>query len=134
MAGAKLQSVKETAKFLVQQLSPQDKLSVVTFETDVSCVVHSQAQFLVAKYLLRPQCIFIRCAQVAVNFALREMTAEGKAAAELAIDRIVAGGGTNLSGGLFKGIDQHQQGAAQRAPMSSEHDDPGTHSVISLVF
>ena len=36
MAGAKLQSVKNTAKFLVEQLSPQDRLSIVTFETDVS--------------------------------------------------------------------------------------------------
>ena len=47
--------------------------------------------------------------QVDVNFALREMTDDNKAAAELAVDRIRAGGGTNLSGGLFKGIDQHQQ-------------------------
>lgn len=36
MAGAKLQAVKETTKFLVQQLSVQDKLSVVSFENDVS--------------------------------------------------------------------------------------------------
>ena len=36
MAGAKLQAVKETTKFLVQQLSAQDKLSVVSFESDVS--------------------------------------------------------------------------------------------------
>lgn len=36
MAGAKLQSVKDTTKFLVQQLSSQDRLSVVTFQSDVS--------------------------------------------------------------------------------------------------
>ena len=36
MAGAKLQAVKDTTKFLVQQLSSQDKLSVVSFENDVS--------------------------------------------------------------------------------------------------
>ena len=39
------------------------------------------------------------------------MTAENKAAAQAAILRLQASGGTNLSGGLFKGIDQHQQAA-----------------------
>ena len=63
--------------------------------------------------------------QVDVNFALREMTDEGKAAAELALDRIKASGGTNLSGGLFKGIDQHQQAAGQGAPSPSTNDDSG---------
>lgn len=53
------------------------------------------------------------------------MTDEGKAAAELAIDRIKASGGTNLSGGLFKGIDQHQQAAGQGAPSSSSNGDSG---------
>ena len=53
------------------------------------------------------------------------MTDEGKAAAELAIDRIKASGGTNLSGGLFKGIDQHQQAAGQGAPSPSTNGDSG---------
>lgn len=65
--------------------------------------------------------------KVIVNFALREMTAEGKAAAQLAIDRIQAGGGTNLSGGLFKGIDQHQQGANSGVQPPTQHADSGRY-------
>lgn len=64
--------------------------------------------------------------QVDVNFGLREMTEDNKAAAELAIDRIKPGGGTNLSGGLFKGIDQHQQApeVPQQSGMSHEALSP----------
>lgn len=35
MAGGKLKAVKETMKFLVQQMSAEDRLSIVTFSDDV---------------------------------------------------------------------------------------------------
>ncbi len=50
--------------------------------------------------------------QVQIDCPLQHMSPSSKEAAQKAISRIKAGGGTNLSGGLFKGIDQHQQGAA----------------------
>lgn len=50
-----------------------------------------------------------RCLQVLTDFPLKYMTAENKGAAQAAIVNVHSGGGTNLSGGLFKGIDQHQQ-------------------------
>ena len=36
MRGTRLQSVKETTHFLVQQMSAQDRLSIVTFASEVS--------------------------------------------------------------------------------------------------
>ena len=54
--------------------------------------------------------------QVTVDFPLQHMSHSNKKKAEAAVGKIRAGGRTNLSGGLFKGIDQHQQGtAAQQA-------------------
>ncbi len=50
--------------------------------------------------------------QVQVDYSLQHMSPSSKEAAQKAISRIKSGGGTNLSGGLFKGVDQHQQGAA----------------------
>lgn len=49
------------------------------------------------------------------DLPLKYMTAENKTAAQVAINNVCSSGGTNLSGGLFKGIDQHQQ-------LSSEQD------------
>lgn len=54
--------------------------------------------------------------QVVVDYPLKHMTSENKEAAQKAISRISVGGGTNLSGGLFKGIDQHQQEATSATP------------------
>ena len=36
MAGAKMEAVKETAIFLVQQMSAEDRLSIITFSNSVS--------------------------------------------------------------------------------------------------
>ncbi|KAL3138377.1 hypothetical protein ABBQ32_006179 [Trebouxia sp. C0010 RCD-2024] len=80
MAGGKLNAVKKTMNFLVQQMSAVDRLSIVTFSNDVL-----------------------------TDLPLRRMTESNKAAAQLAISKVYPSGGTNLSGGLFKGIDQHQQ-------------------------
>ncbi len=65
--------------------------------------------------------------QVQVDYPLQHMSPSSKEAAQKAISRIKAGGGTNLSGGLFKGIDQHQQGAAAAgAPAEQALDSEGS--------
>jgi len=68
--------------------------------------------------------------QVQVDYSLQHMSTSSKEAAQKAISRIKAGGGTNLSGGLFKGIDQHQQGAAaEGAPAEQALDSEGNLGV-----
>ena len=39
MRGAKLTSVKDTSDFLVQQMSAEDRLSIVTFESKVRTTI-----------------------------------------------------------------------------------------------
>ena len=51
------------------------------------------------------------------------MTADNKSAAQAAILNVHSDGGTNLSGGLFKGIDQHQQ---LSPPQQSEQPNVAT--------
>ncbi|DBA99975.1 TPA: hypothetical protein ACH3X1_013847 [Trebouxia sp. C0004] len=103
MSGAKLTSVKDTTNFLVQQMSAEDRLSIVTFESEVR-----------------------------VDYPLQHMSPSSKDAAQKAISRITVGGGTNLSGGLFKGIDQHQQGApAAGATAEQASDSEGSSSARS---
>ena len=50
------------------------------------------------------------------------MTSGNKKVAAAAISRIRAGGGTNLSAGLFRGVDHHQQSAA--VPAEDAHGRP----------
>ncbi len=64
--------------------------------------------------------------QVQVDYPLQHMSPSSKEAAQKAISRIKSGGGTNLSGGLFKGVDQHQQGAAaEGAPAEQDLEIEG---------
>lgn len=76
--------------------------------------------------------------QVRVDYPLQNMSSSSKEAAQKVISRIKAGGGTNLSGGLFKGIDQHQQGvAAEGAPAeqaSASEGSLGLNSKHSTLF
>ena len=58
--------------------------------------------------------------QVLTDLPLRHMTEGNKAAAQLAISKVKSGGGTNLSGGLFKGIDQHQQVSASQEAVTEQ--------------
>ena len=44
MGVAKLQAVKDTTAFLVQQMSSQDRLGVVSFDDQVSCSASSCQQ------------------------------------------------------------------------------------------
>lgn len=83
MSGEKLQLCKVTLNFLTTQLKRGDTFSLVTYDNQV-------------KVELRP----------------RVMDSEGKASAQRAIENVVSGGSTNLSGGLFEGVSQ----TAARAP------------------
>lgn len=69
--------MKETLQFVVQQLRPEDKLSLITFDHEVT-----------------------------IGLPLQNMTAAGKVQAERSIDQLKERGHTNLSGGLFAGFDQ----------------------------
>jgi uncharacterized protein with von Willebrand factor type A (vWA) domain len=76
MTGDKLDLVKSSLKFCVEQLSKNDRLSVITFSTNVE-----------------------------VEFEFIEMNDKGKKRAIELIEKIYANSLTNLSGGLFKGFD-----------------------------
>ena len=68
--------LKASVKFMVEQLKPTDRLTVVAFDNRVSTVLPPTF-----------------------------MTVEGKRAACGAVTGVRAGGGTNLSGGLFEGLE-----------------------------
>ena len=68
--------VKASVKFMVEQLKPTDRLAIVAFDTRVDTVLPPTF-----------------------------MTAEGKVMACRAVEGVHAGGGTNLSGGLFEGLE-----------------------------
>lgn len=69
------------------------------------------------------------------DLPLKYMTADNKTAAQRAISSVHCTGGTNLSGGLFKGIDQHQQLSSQTAATAAEQPDHATGQVsASLVL
>lgn len=77
MSGAKIKLVKKTLEFILTQLKKDDRLCVVTYDTDVS-----------------------------VDFGLMTMTKDNKRKASQIITNIHAGTCTNLSGGLIKGLCQ----------------------------
>eukprot|EP00252_Welwitschia_mirabilis_P013518 TRINITY_DN2972_c0_g1_i2.p1 TRINITY_DN2972_c0_g1~~TRINITY_DN2972_c0_g1_i2.p1 ORF type:complete len:607 (+),score=2.68 TRINITY_DN2972_c0_g1_i2:999-2819(+) len=74
MSGTKLNLVKRAMAFLISNLSPADRLSIVTFASS-------------AKRL----------------FPLRRMNSEAQRSASRAIDRLITTGGTNIAQGLYKG-------------------------------
>jgi hypothetical protein len=76
MEGEKLKLVKASLNFMVEQLKPQDKLSIITFDTHVS-----------------------------VDLSLCKMDTKGKENAIQIIKEITPGTATNLSGGLFEAFD-----------------------------
>lgn len=76
MDGAKLELVRATLAFMVDQLKEEDKLSVVEFESNVS-----------------------------TSLPLTTMSKDGKKEAKKVIQGIRIGNSTNLSGGLFEGLE-----------------------------
>jgi Ca-activated chloride channel homolog len=77
MRGHPMQYARQAADQLVGELQPGDRLSVVTYASDVS-----------------------------VDLPSAEATQASQARMRQAISRISAGGGTNISGGLQKGVEQ----------------------------
>eukprot|EP00873_Tetraselmis_striata_P014310 jgi/Tetstr1/434574/TSEL_023665.t1 len=83
MEGHKLDLVTSTAKFIATQMSKNDRLGVIVYDDEVDEVL-----------------------------PLSRMTAKNKSAVATVLDRVYAGGTTNLSGGLFQGISQQVLAAA----------------------
>lgn len=77
MQGKKLELVIDTLRFMLQQLKAEDRLSLVSYDTNVR-----------------------------VDFPLTKMDTENKTTALSAITSLKAGSSTNLSGGLFAGLEQ----------------------------
>lgn len=77
MGGAKMTLLKETLKLLLGDLVGKDRVGLVTFDTNVK-----------------------------EPLSLQALTPEVKTSAQGTIDRLRAGSCTNLSGGLFQGIQQ----------------------------
>ena len=75
MAGEKLKLVKFTLEFVVTQLNENDRLSLITYDSDVY-----------------------------VDFHLMKMTKENKMYALRKIHKIKDGSSTNLCGGLLRGL------------------------------
>jgi hypothetical protein len=75
MSGAKLKLVKESIHFVMSQLLPQDRLAIVTFDTEVKRVVE-----------------------------FTSMTSGNKSLIATRLTSIRAGSCTNLSGGVVEGI------------------------------
>ena len=77
MSGAKIERVKDAARRLVNQLRPQDRLTIVSYGSDVT-----------------------------VDFSAQFVTATARAQILSAINGIEVSGGTNLSGGWQRGYEQ----------------------------
>lgn len=75
MQGEKLRLVKAAMEFVVTQLKPQDRITIVAFDSQVSTLV-----------------------------SLQPLDDEGKAKTLAAVQKLQAGSCTNLSGGLFEGL------------------------------
>lgn len=80
MAGQKLDLCKKTIQFLMSELSPFDRLGLVTYDTNVR-----------------------------TEFGLMKMDERGKGLTERTLKKIRAGNCTNLSGGLMEGIEEVQK-------------------------
>eukprot|EP01002_Notosolenus_urceolatus_P007793 NODE_307_length_2265_cov_155.196751_g239_i0.p1 GENE.NODE_307_length_2265_cov_155.196751_g239_i0~~NODE_307_length_2265_cov_155.196751_g239_i0.p1 ORF type:complete len:624 (-),score=246.36 NODE_307_length_2265_cov_155.196751_g239_i0:394-2241(-) len=94
MSGPKLELVKKTLGFVTQQLQAKDRMGLVTFDSNVS-----------------------------EEFPLTNMDAAGVLTATQKVKDLNAGSCTNLSGGLFKGLEQitgvHIEGINQGGPPSA---------------
>ncbi|KAJ7568398.1 hypothetical protein O6H91_01G031100 [Diphasiastrum complanatum] len=111
MAGTKLLLLKRAMGFVIRNLSPSDRLSVVAFSSS-------------AKRL----------------FPLRRMVEDGRQAALRAIESLVSTGGTNIAEGLRKGAkileDRHEHNPVASIMLLSDGQDTynaGAQCALSLV-
>ena len=77
MQGEKMRLTKETAMLVAKELGASDRLSIISYDTNVVC-----------------------------SMPLSQMDAAGKTLASEAIDSIRPGSTTNLSGGLMRGLEE----------------------------
>ncbi|KAL5977219.1 hypothetical protein ACLOJK_021562 [Asimina triloba] len=89
MSGTKLELLKHALVFVIQLLSPADRLSIVAFSSNAWRLFH-----------------------------LRRMTAEGRDQAIAAVNSLMSGGGTNIVEGLRKGVRVLEE-RQQKNPVSS---------------
>eukprot|EP00803_Ostreobium_quekettii_P004852 evm.model.scf_752.6 EVM.evm.TU.scf_752.6 scf_752:40964-48049(-) len=87
MAGKKMELVRATGRFMVRQLAGQDRLGVVAYDSKVTEPLPAQL-----------------------------MDGTGKVVAANKISALRTGDYTNLSGGLFKGVQQQQEVAVEETP------------------
>lgn len=76
----KIEDLRKAVKFIIEQSSPQDRLSIVTFNNSAARVLR-----------------------------MRNMTSDGKNDALCAAMRLTAGGGTSITSGLTMGLDILEQ-------------------------
>lgn len=90
MSGSKIDLLKRSTEFLVDQLQDGDSIGVVSYASDVS-----------------------------EDVPLTPVTAASKESVQRSIASIQARGSTNLSGGLFKGVDQQIDGDTSKRSVKS---------------
>tara|TARA_B110000208_G_scaffold136943_1_gene165449 strand:- start:21 stop:2057 length:2037 start_codon:yes stop_codon:yes gene_type:complete len=109
MTGAKLSLAQKTLCFLINELGPRDRLSLVSFNN-----------------------------RVTEHFLGLAMDEAGRSRANACVHSLRAGGGTNLSGGLFgalEGVLEASEGAAKAAASSAlEASDPSGSTAIRAVL
>lgn len=86
MQGEKISLLRETTKMLLKELSKQDRVGLVTFDSNVGEPLKLSSNV--------------------------HMDAAGRSTAEDKVDQFKAGSATNLSGGLFAGVEQFPGTAA----------------------
>jgi len=105
MGGRKIQQVQEATRFLISQADPRDRLSIVTFNQ-------------------------------AANRALKlcKMSPEGKDNANVAVLRLIAGGGTSIAAGLSMGLDimeqRRQKNKVASILLLTDGQDASTHAQL----
>ena len=99
--------LKETLKFMVQQLRSGDKLCIITFDHEVR-VMSCFSLYIIAFFnffTLKNHSFLHTCMQVKTELPLTAMTVSGKLQAEKAIEGVKERGHTNLSGGLLAALE-----------------------------
>jgi hypothetical protein len=94
MAGFKLQLVKAVTTFMTQQLTKHDSFALISYDTQVRTNCHES-------HPLSSSCFVVQVTEV---MPLTVMTERKKGFAECVINSMSPGGGTNMSGGLTKGL------------------------------
>ena len=77
MQGGKLDLVKRSTEFLIEQMTPNDRLGIIAYDDKVNVISH-----------------------------MRTMDSKGKELAKSSIKTINTGGSTNVCGGLEVGVDE----------------------------